>query len=74
MKNTDTLLRLSQVEAIVGLKKSKIYNLIQNKEFPEPFRLGKRSVRWTESAVQAWIQSLSSAGQAHPNDCSQGRS
>ena len=51
----ESLLRLPQVEAVVGLKKSKIYSLLQAGQFPAPVRLGPRSVRWQGSAVRAWI-------------------
>ena len=55
---TESLLRLPQVEAVVGLKKSKIYSLLQAGQFPAPVRLGPRSVRWKGSAVRAWIDGL----------------
>jgi prophage regulatory protein len=58
---TDTLLHLSEVEAIVGLKKSKLYLLIQAGEFPQPLRLGKRAVRWKSSTIHNWIESLPSS-------------
>ena len=58
MRPTDSLLRLSQVEAIVGLKKSKLYLLIQEGGFPPPVRLGKRSVRWKASAINNWIENI----------------
>lgn len=54
----ESLLRLPQVEAVVGLKKSKIYSLLQAGQFPAPVRLGPRSVRWKGSAVRAWIDGL----------------
>ena len=54
----ESLLRLPQVEAVVGLKKSKIYSLLQEGQFPAPVRLGPRSVRWKGSAVRAWIDGL----------------
>lgn len=54
----ESLLRLPQVEAVVGLKKSKIYSLLQAGQFPAPVRLGPRSVRWKSSAVRAWIDGL----------------
>ena len=55
---TESLLRLPQVEAVVGMKKSKIYSLLQEGQFPAPVRLGPRSVRWKASAVSAWIDNL----------------
>ena len=54
----ESLLRLPHVEAVVGLKKSKIYSLLQAGQFPAPVRLGPRSVRWKGSAVRAWIDGL----------------
>lgn len=58
MHPTESLLRLPEVEAIVGLKKSKLYTLIREGGFPQPVKLGTRSVRWKASAVYGWINSL----------------
>lgn len=55
----EKLLRLPEVEEAVGLKKSKIYQLIQENKFPKPIKLGARSVRWKLSSVQIFIESLS---------------
>lgn len=54
----EILLRLPEVEAVVGVKKSKIYSLVQEGQFPAPVRLGPRSVRWRLTDVQAWIDGL----------------
>ena len=54
----ESLLRLPQVEAVVGLKKSKIYSLLQEGQFPAPVKLGPRSVRWRASAILKWIDGL----------------
>ena len=54
----ESLLRLPQVEAMVGLKKSKLYALVKQGQFPAPVRLGPRSVRWRGSAISAWIDNL----------------
>jgi prophage regulatory protein len=61
MQPTESLLRLPEVEAIVGLKKSKLYTLIQEGRFPQPVKLGTRSVRWKASTVYGWIDGLPSA-------------
>lgn len=58
MQPTETLLRLHEVEAIVGLKKSKLYTLIQEGRFPQPVKLGTRSVRWKASTIYGWIEAL----------------
>lgn len=49
------LLRLPQVEAATGLKKSEIYKRIKASAFPEPIKLGLRASAWVESEVEAWI-------------------
>ena len=49
-------LRLPQVLARVGLKATRVYQLIGDHDFPQPIRLGERSVAWLESEVEQWIQ------------------
>ncbi|MGE4401825.1 MAG: helix-turn-helix transcriptional regulator [Desulfobulbus sp.] len=61
MQPTESLLRLPEVEAVVGLKKSKLYTLIQEGRFPPPVKLGTRSIRWKASTIYAWIDSLPTA-------------
>jgi prophage regulatory protein len=54
---TDKLLRLDAVENAVGLKKSKIYDMIGKGEFPRPAKLGNGHVNaWSASEVGAWIR------------------
>ena len=50
----ERLLKLPQVEGLVGLKKSKIYALIQDGRFPVPVKVGRASL-WLEQEVQGWI-------------------
>ena len=52
------LLRLPAVEAMAAMKKSKLYDLVKQGQFPAPVRLGPRSVRWKSTDVQAWIDNL----------------
>lgn len=55
--NLDPLLKRPQVEQLVGLKKSAIYNHIRAGTFPEPIHLrGKRTARWRASSIRAWIE------------------
>ena len=56
--HAESLLRLPEVEAVVGMKKSKIYALLRQGQFPAPVRLGPRSVRWKSTDVEAWIDNL----------------
>lgn len=50
-------LRLPDVEAKVGLKKSVIYVRIKAGAFPAPVKLGAAS-RWLESDLDGWMQSV----------------
>jgi prophage regulatory protein len=53
---TDKLLRLDAVEDAIGLKKSKIYQMIECGEFPRPVKLGKGHINaWPQSEVSRWI-------------------
>lgn len=54
----DQLLRLAQVEAKVGLKKTEIYRRMKLGEFPQSVKLGARAVAWPASAINTWIHSL----------------
>jgi prophage regulatory protein len=51
----EQLLRLPEVCAQVGLKKSAIYAGVKAKTFPAPIVLGARAVAWSSSSIQAWI-------------------
>ena len=57
----DRLLRLSEVEERVGLRRTAIYRYISRGVFPEPVRIGPRSSRWRESAISDWIDGLETA-------------
>tara|TARA_R110002124_G_scaffold287223_1_gene471742 strand:- start:7120 stop:7308 length:189 start_codon:yes stop_codon:yes gene_type:complete len=51
---TKRLLRLETVENYIGLKKSKIYDMIGKGEFPRPVKLGSCNT-WLESEIEHWI-------------------
>ena len=52
-----TLLRLSQVEKIVGFKKSTIYKKMSEGTFPHAVRLSSKSVAWRSDVINEWIES-----------------
>lgn len=52
----DRLLRIYQVEPVVGIKKSLIYELMRQKKFPQGIRITSRLVAWPESAIYQWVQ------------------
>ena len=54
----EKLLRVPEVEDLTAMKKSKLYDLVKQGQFPAPVRIGPRAVRWRLSAVQEWISRL----------------
>jgi prophage regulatory protein len=52
----DRLIRLQELETLVSLRKSSIYNLMRAGKFVKPIRLSSRCTAWSYAAVQAWIQ------------------
>lgn len=52
----ETLLRISQVEARVGLRKSSVYQLVKQGRFPAPVRISHKYSCWPASAIDAWIR------------------
>jgi prophage regulatory protein len=51
----ERLLRLPEVESLVGLRKSSIYDAMKRGEFPAPVKLSRRAVCWPASAIDGWI-------------------
>jgi len=51
------ILRLPLVIERTGLSRSVIYKMISTGNFPKQITLGQRSVGWSESSIEDWIQS-----------------
>jgi prophage regulatory protein len=51
------LLRLSQVEEIVNMKRSWLYDEIANGCFPHPLKIGRAS-RWDSREIDSYLASL----------------
>ncbi len=49
------ILRLPQVCAVTGLKRSMIYQLEAEQRFPNRIKIGVRAVGWIESEVRTWV-------------------
>lgn len=58
-QDADFLLPRKAVEKLSGLSRATIYRLIKIGKFPRPLSIGTGSVRWRQSDVVAWQQSLS---------------
>lgn len=57
---TDFLIPRKTVEKLSGLSRATIYRLIKAGKFPRPLSIGTGAVRWRQSDVIAWQQSLRS--------------
>lgn len=55
--NDDRLLTLAEVEAILSIKKSKIYAMIAASEFPAALKIGG-ATRWSSQEISSWIAGL----------------
>ena len=55
---TDRLVTRAEVERRVGLGRSALYRAMREGRFPEPLRVGPKSVRWLLSEVEQWIAGL----------------
>lgn len=54
------LLRLPEVVARVGLKRSAIYQRMGDGRFPKSRSLGPKCVVWVESEIDDWVRSIAS--------------
>jgi prophage regulatory protein len=59
--NYDRLIMLEAVESIVGLKRTRIYKLIRESDFPAPYKPGGSGSRWSEAEVLAWVERIKEA-------------
>lgn len=50
-------LRLKQVEEKVGFKRSKIYDMIVEGQFPRPVKIGRANV-WIEAEIDAALEEI----------------
>ena len=60
----ERLLRLPEVESIVGLRKSSIYEMLGRTPpaFPVPVKLSRRAVCWPASHIEKWVQDRINGG------------
>ena len=58
------ILRLPQVEAACGVKKSFIYAAVKAGTFPAPVALGTRARGWLASEIDAWITARAASRQS----------
>lgn len=47
-------LRRPEVEALIGLSRTTIYEMMKRGEFPRPVRITGKAVAWPESSITEW--------------------
>lgn len=55
MTRNKRLIRISEVIDKTGYCRAWIYRLIKNNEFPEPIKIGPRSIAFVEKEIDEWI-------------------
>lgn len=54
------LIRIPEVMQTVGIRRTKIYELINEGEFPAPVKVGRASF-WRSHEIDAWVEQLQHA-------------
>lgn len=49
------VLRLPDVERFTGLSRSAIYRLLAEGKFPQPVRIGLRTIAFVTAEIEAWL-------------------
>lgn len=47
--------RRKDLETLLGLSRSTLYNMMNDGTFPRPIRLGRKAVAWPHSAIEDWL-------------------
>lgn len=56
------LIRKPEVLHLVGFAHSSLYRAMEKEGFPQPVKIGARSVAWRENEVIEWIDSRNKKG------------
>lgn len=52
------ILRRTQIEQMLGISRSSIYQMMADGEFPRPLKLGRRAVGWRSDDIETWLNDL----------------
>ena len=52
---SQSFIRLSEVLRRTGYSKAWIYRLLKEKRFPQPVKIGLRSIAFVENEIDEWI-------------------
>ncbi|MFS1522725.1 helix-turn-helix transcriptional regulator [Microbulbifer sp. 2304DJ12-6] len=56
MKTPRRILRLPEVERLTGYKRSSIYRMAKEGQFPQQKRIGPGAVGWDSREVETWVE------------------
>jgi prophage regulatory protein len=62
----DRILRLAEVEAKIGFRKTKIWEMVNENAFPAPIAIGPKAIGWRETEIDSWIAALPRAPRQNP--------
>lgn len=62
MNHPDEVIRPAGLKAVVGISKSRAYELMKLKRFPAPLRLSDRAVGWRRADLERWLSERPTAG------------
>lgn len=54
--NSDRIMRIQEVTAVIGVGRSSLYKWMKAGSFPASVQLGARAIGWRSSAIDRWIQ------------------
>ena len=58
IEDAERLLDLAEVARLLGVSKETVQNMVIEKRFPPPLKIGKQGTRWTVSEYNAWVHAL----------------
>ena len=62
MNNPLEVIRPAGLKAVVGISKSRAYELMKLGRFPAPLRLSDRAVGWRRADLERWLSERPTAG------------
>lgn len=66
MSDASGVLRLPQVEMLIGMSRSSIYRLERLGRFPERVKISDRAVGWRRDQLERWLASRPTARSSTP--------
>lgn len=54
----ELIYRMPGLTKVVGLGKTKLYEMMAAGQFPAPVELGPNSVGWRADEIKAWVENL----------------